>query len=125
MAMSRNISDMKRKLLVVMVEKGLRADEIFARLPAGTFASIDAVRVHISNLRRDGTLPPPAHARHHESQFTMKSMGESLWMKLIEQSRRRCQSPWDFACNILDIVLSEPALLRNLLDEVEDHEAAE
>ncbi len=120
-----SLSHVKRKLLVVMVERGLRADEIYARLPTGTFKSTEAVRVHISNLRRDGTLPPPAHARHHESQFTMKSMGESLWMKLIEQSRRRCQSPWDFARTILDVVLSEPTLLRNLLDEVEDHEAAE
>jgi hypothetical protein len=114
-----------REVLIQFVEMGLTADEIYARLPKGSYASPQVVRVRVANLRAQGLLPPSCRRGVDPQRFSMSSMGEQLWLKLVRQSVERHQTPWEFAKMLLEIVLSEPTLLKNLIDEIDDREAAE
>jgi hypothetical protein len=123
--MTTGCSVAKRNLLIPLVQMGLHTDEIFARLPEGTFKNPQCLAVMISHLRREGLAAPAAHRGLAAWRFSMSSMGEDLWRKLVAQSVARHQSPWDFARQALELLLNEPVLLRNLLDEIDEREAAE
>ncbi len=113
-------------LIAPYVAQALTTDEIYARLPPGSFRNRHLLASVISNLRKAGRLPPnPRLGGGVPWRFSLSTMGEGLWRGLVAESAARHMTPFDLARTILTVIFAEPTLLKNLLDEFEDREAAE